>query len=186
MTSARHESVKQPHQDIKNLIRTIADFPKPGIQFRDVSTLINSASGLRATIAVFVDHYKTLPIEKIVAIESRGFILGGAIAERLGCGMVMARKRGKLPAAVERQEYELEYGTDCIEIHKDAISSGDRCLVVDDLLATGGTSLATCQLIERLGGQISGCAFIVNLPELEGAKRLQRYKPFWLVDFAGH
>jgi adenine phosphoribosyltransferase len=177
---------KTRYAGIKSLIRTIPDFPKPGIQFRDVSTLLQDPQGLRAMIAALAEKYRTTPIDKIIAIEARGFIIGGALAERLGCGLVMARKRGKLPGTVERIEYALEYGTDCIEIHNDALRRGERCLVVDDLLATGGTCEATCKLVERLGGEIVGSAFIVNLPELQGDKRLGAYNPFWLVDFEGH
>ena len=133
----------------------------------------------------FVSHYRYSPIDKVVAIESRGFIAGGALAHHLNCGMVMARKKGKLPWLVERQEYQLEYGTDCIEMHRDAIEPGQRCLIVDDLLATGGTCEATCRLVERLAGRIVGCAFIIELAELGGRKRLAQYDVHTLVSFAG-
>src|SRR5262249_24782122 len=125
------------------------------------------------------------PIDKVVAIESRGFVIGGALAHHLNCGMVMARKKGKLPWKVERQEYQLEYGTDCIEIHKDAIKTGERCLIVDDLLATGGTCRATCQLVERLQGKVVGCAFIIELMSLGGRKRLEGYDVRVLVSYEG-
>lgn len=170
---------------IKSLIRTIPDFPKPGIQFRDISTLLNDPWGFKRTIDAFVEHYRYTPIDKVVAIESRGFVVGGALAHHLSCGFVMARKKGKLPGEVTRQEYELEYGSDCIEMHTDAIVTGERVLVVDDLLATGGTSMATCQLIERLGGRIIGCAFVVSLPDLKGAERIKQYDLHWLVEFEG-
>lgn len=171
---------------LKSLIRTIPNFPKPGIDFRDITTLIEDPWGFKRSIDEFVAHYKYSPIDKVVAIESRGFIIGGALAYDLSCGMVLARKKGKLPGAVERQEYKLEYGTDCIEIHKDAVGKGDRCLVVDDLLATGGTCEATCQLVERLGGVVVGCAFIIELTDLGGRKRLAKYDQHSLVTFEGH
>ena len=170
---------------LKSLIRTIPDFPKPGIQFRDITTLFQNPWGFKQAVDEFVAHYRYSPIDRVVAIESRGFVIGGAIAHHLNCGMVMARKKGKLPFFVERQEYQLEYGTDCIEIHKDAISTGDRCLIVDDLLATGGTCQATCQLVERLGGRVIGCAFIIELPELGGRGRRAGYDLHALIEFAG-
>jgi adenine phosphoribosyltransferase len=172
-------------EPLKTLIRTIPDFPKSGIQFRDITTLIQDPWGFKRAIDEFVTHYRYAPIDRVVAIESRGFVIGGALAHHLHCGMVMARKKGKLPWKVERQEYQLEYGTDCIEIHNDAIKSGDRCLVVDDLLATGGTCLATCQLVERLGGNVVGCAFIIELTDLKGRSRLAKYDVHSLVTFEG-
>lgn len=173
-------------EQLKSLIRTIPDFPKPGIQFRDITTLLQDKWGFKRALDEFVSHYKYSPIDKVIAIESRGFVIGGALAHYLSCGMVMARKKGKLPYHVERQEYALEYGTDCIEIHKDAIHSGDRCLVVDDLLATGGTCKATCQIVERLGGRVVGCAFVIELPELGGRAKLAGYDVHALVSFEGH
>jgi adenine phosphoribosyltransferase len=170
---------------IRDLIRTVPDFPKPGIQFRDITTLFRDPWGFRRVIDEFVTHYRYSPIDKVVAIESRGFVCGGALAHHLHCGFVMARKKGKLPGKVERFEYALEYGSDCIEMHADAIRPGERCLIVDDLLATGGTCDATCQLVERLGGAIAGCAFIVCLPGLKGHDRIKRYDCHWLVEFAG-
>lgn len=172
-------------EQIKSLIRTIPDFPKPGIQFRDISTLLADPWGFKQSVDLFVSHYRYSPIDKVVAIESRGFVIGGAIAHHLGCGFVMARKRGKLPGPVERIEYQLEYGTDIIEMHNDAIRRGDRCLIVDDLLATGGTCNATCELVEKLGGRIVGCSFIVNLVDLKGHDKVKRYNCHWLVEFGG-
>lgn len=171
--------------ELKALIRTIPDFPKPGIQFRDITTLLQDPWGFKRAIDEFVTHYKYSPIDKVVAIESRGFVIGGALAHHLNCGLVVARKKGKLPYLVERQEYSLEYGTDCIEMHRDAIKSGERCLVVDDLLATGGTSLATCQVVERLGGRVVGCAFVIELSDLGGRSRLAQYDLHCLVSFEG-
>lgn len=170
---------------LKSLIRTIPDFPKPGVQFRDITTLIQDPWGFKRAVDEFVTHYRYSPIDKVVAIESRGFVVGGALAHHLNCGMVMARKKGKLPWKVERQEYQLEYGTDCIEIHQDAIKAGERCLIVDDLLATGGTCRATCQLVERLKGNVVGCAFIIELNELGGRKRLEGYDVRTLVAYEG-
>lgn len=171
---------------IKTLIRTIPDFPKPGIMFRDISTLLADPWGFKRAIDQFVGHYRYSPVDKVVGIESRGFVIGGAIAHHLNCGFVMARKPGKLPAAVERQSYDLEYGTDTMEIHKDAIKSRERVLVVDDLIATGGTCDATCKIVEKLGGVVVGCGFIVCLPELKGHERINRYDVHWLVEFEGH
>lgn len=171
--------------ELKDLIRTIPDFPKPGIQFRDITTLIQDQWGFKRAVDEFVAHYRYAPVDKVVAIESRGFIVGGALAHHLNCGMVLARKKGKLPWQVERQEYQLEYGTDCIEIHKDAIAAGERCLIVDDLLATGGTCQATCRLVERLGGKVVGCAFIIELSELNGRAKLAGYDVHSLVAYAG-
>ena len=173
-------------QRLKSLVRTVPHFPKSGIMFRDVTTLILDPWGLRRTVEMLSSEaFKHKPT-KIVAIESRGFIFGAAMAERLECGLVLARKRGKLPGATVEIEYDLEYGKDCIQIHKDAIHPGERCLVVDDLLATGGTAGAAATLVERMGGHIVGCSFVVNLPELHGAKRLDRYNLHWLMDFDGH
>ena len=170
---------------IKSLIRTIPDFPKPGIQFRDISTLLLDPWGFKRSVDLFVNHYRYSPIDKVVAIESRGFVMGGAIAHHLSCGFVMARKAGKLPGPVERQEYSLEYGAAIIEVHNDAIKPGERCLIIDDLLATGGTCAATATLVERLGGIVIGCAFIVNLPDLKGQEKLKKYDVHWLVEFEG-
>jgi adenine phosphoribosyltransferase len=154
--------------------------------FRDISTLVNHPDAFREVVDRIVERYKSQNIEKIVAIDSRGFIVGGAIACRLGVGLVMARKPGKLPGKTLRQEYQLEYGKDAVEIHVDAVTAGQRCLVVDDLLATGGTAEAATSLVEKAGGTVVGCAFVINLPELGGEVRLKRYEPFWLIDFPGH
>lgn len=178
--------MSQDLQRLKSLVRTIPDFPKAGIMFRDVTTLILDPWGLRKTIELMCEQAFKLKPQKIVAIESRGFVFGAAIAEKLGCGVVLARKKGKLPGDTVAVEYDLEYGTDCIEIHKDAITLGERCLVIDDLLATGGTAGAAAALIEKMGGHVVGCHFVVNLPELNGSDRLARYDLKWLMDFEGH
>lgn len=171
---------------IKNLIRTIPHFPKEGIMFRDVTTLFADPAGLKATVEAMARICAPYMPQKIVAIESRGFILGGALAKEINAGLVLVRKKGKLPGSVRRLQYELEYGHDTVEIHDDAITPGENCIVVDDLLATGGTCSAACELVEQLGGRISACAFVVNLPELHGTKRLSRYPLHWVVDFEGH
>ena len=158
---------------VKDYIRTIVDFPHEGIMFRDVTTLFADPRGFRMCIDQMLHPYAGQPIDKVVGLEARGFILGGAIAHQLGTGFVPVRKKGKLPGTTISQDYKLEYGEAIVEIHDDAIEAGERILVVDDLLATGGTAEAGIKLIERLGGDIVGCSFIVDLPELGGRKKLQ-------------
>jgi len=176
----------QDLERLKSLVRTIPHFPKQGIMFRDITTLILDPWGLKTTIDLMSEKAARLNPQKIVAIESRGFVFGAALAERLGCGLVLARKKGKLPGETIEIQYDLEYGSDCIQIHKGAISSGERCLVLDDLLATGGTAGAAAELVESVGGDVIGCHFVVNLPELGGTKKLARFKPEWIMDFDGH
>ena len=158
---------------VKDYIRTIVDFPHEGILFRDVTTLFADPRGFRMCIDQMLHPYAGQPIDKVVGLEARGFILGGAIAHQLGTGFVPVRKKGKLPGTTISQDYKLEYGEAIVEIHDDAIEAGERILVVDDLLATGGTAEAGIKLIERLGGDIVGCSFIVDLPELGGREKLQ-------------
>ena len=174
--------------DLKSLVRTIPDYPKPGIMFRDVTTLLKHAVGFNACIERLVEPYRTAGIEAVVGIEARGFILGGAVADRLGTGFVPLRKKGKLPSRVIGQDYELEYGTDIIEVHEDAIRSGERILIVDDLIATGGTAEAACKLVRRVGGIPVGAAFVIDLPELGGAAKLeaQGVPCHTLMAFEGH
>ena len=160
-------------KSVKDYIRTIVDFPHEGIMFRDVTTLFADPRGFRMCIDQMLHPYAGQPIDKVVGLEARGFILGGAIAHQLGTGFVPVRKKGKLPGTTISQDYKLEYGEAIVEIHDDAIEAGERILVVDDLLATGGTAEAGIKLIERLGGDIVGCSFIVDLPELGGRKKLQ-------------
>ena len=160
-------------KSVKDYIRTIVDFPHEGIMFRDVTTLFADPRGFRMCIDQMLHPYAGQPIDKVVGLEARGFILGGAIAHQLGTGFVPVRKKGKLPGTTISQDYKLEYGEAIVEIHDDAIEAGERILVVDDLLATGGTAEAGVKLIERLGGNIVGCSFIVDLPELGGRKKLQ-------------
>ncbi|OGW56949.1 MAG: adenine phosphoribosyltransferase [Nitrospirae bacterium RBG_16_43_8] len=174
---------------IKSKIRTVPDYPKKGIMFRDITTLIKDPVGFRLVIDSLTQRYIAgdVNFDVIVGIESRGFIIGGALSYTLGRGFVPIRKKGKLPAETIKHEYELEYGTDVIEIHKDAIKKGDRVLLVDDLLATGGTAMAAAALIEKLGGSVSEMAFIVDLPDVGGRKKIEAkgYKVFALTEFEG-
>ena len=174
---------------IKSKIRTIPDHPKKGIMFRDITTLIKDPVGFRLVIDNFTQRYikGDIDFDIIVGIEARGFIMGGALSYTLGRGFIPIRKIGKLPGEVESHEYSLEYGTDTVEIHKDAINKGDKVLLVDDLLATGGTALAAATLIEKLGGEVAEMAFIVNLPEVGGEKVLndKGYKIYCQTAFEG-
>lgn len=154
------------------MIRTVPNWPKAGIMFRDITTLLKDPVGLKLCLNDFVERYKEKNIDLIVGIDSRGFILGGALAYLLGKGFVPVRKKGKLPGETESEEYELEYGTDIVEIHKDAILQNQRVVVIDDLIATGGTCLAAVKLVKKLGGEVIECAFIVDLPDIGGSKRL--------------
>jgi adenine phosphoribosyltransferase len=174
---------------IKSRIRTVPDYPKKGIMFRDITTLIKDPVGFRLVIDTMTQHYLSanLEFDTIVGIEARGFILGGALAYTLGKGFVPVRKPGKLPADTIALEYELEYGSDTIEIHTDALGTGQRVLLVDDLLATGGTALAAAGLVEKVGGIVAGMAFIVNLPDVGGEKRLldKGYSLYSVTEFEG-
>jgi adenine phosphoribosyltransferase len=174
--------------DLKSLIRTIPDYPKPGILFRDVTTLFGDAQGFKATLVRMAEPWRGEPIDAVAGIEARGFILGGALADRLGCGFVPIRKKGKLPWKTIGQEYTLEYGVDIIEIHEDAIRPGARILIVDDLVATGGTAEAAAKLVQRSGGTIVGAAFVVDLPDLGGRARLEAMgiRCECLMAFEGH
>ncbi|MGA1825579.1 MAG: adenine phosphoribosyltransferase [bacterium] len=172
-------------EEIKQKIRTIPNFPKEGIMFRDITTLLKDPAGFKLAVEVFVKRYRNIDIDCVMGIEARGFILGGAVAYELGKGFVPIRKPGKLPAEVVSEEYALEYGTDKVEMHKDAIKKGDRCLIIDDLLATGGTMLAACNLAQKLGAKIVECAFIVELPDLGGKNKLSSFNIFTMVEFEG-
>lgn len=174
--------------DIKSVIRTIPDYPKPGIMFRDVTTLLGNARAFRTTVDLLVQPYAGTRIDKVAGIEARGFILAGAVAHQLSVGFVPVRKKGKLPWRTIGQTYDLEYGTDTVEIHEDAVAKGDAVLLVDDLIATGGTAEAAIKLIERAGGTVVGCSFIIDLPELKGRRRLEKMgkKVLSLVEFEGH
>ena len=158
---------------LKDLIRTIPDYPKPGIQFRDITTLLQDPVGFKLAVSQTVDAWKGVRVDKVAGIEARGFILGGAVAYQIGAGFVPLRKQGKLPGETVGQDYELEYGRDRIEIHTDAVSKDDRVLLLDDLIATGGTALAGIDVLEKVGAQIVGCAFVIDLPDLGGAERIR-------------
>lgn len=158
---------------IKSRIRTVPHWPKKGIMFRDITTLLKDPVGLKICIDDFVSRYKDKEIDVVVGIDSRGFILGGVLAYLLGKGFVPVRKKGKLPAETEREEYSLEYGTDVVEIHKDAIEKGQKVLIIDDLIATGGTAMAAAKLVKKLQGEVVEIAFIVDLPDLGGRKKLE-------------
>ncbi len=159
-------------KDVKDYIRTIPDFPHEGIQFRDVTTLFNDARGFRLAVDLLLHPFIGQRIDRVAGLEARGFILGGAVAHQLSVGFLPVRKAGKLPANTISQNYQLEYGEATVEIHDDAVEPGENILIVDDLLATGGTAEAGIKLIERLGGNIVACAFVVNLPDLGGENRL--------------
>ncbi|MBJ3762751.1 adenine phosphoribosyltransferase [Maribius pontilimi] len=157
---------------VRDYIRTIPDFPTPGIMFRDITTLLADPRGFRMCVDQILHPYADQRIDKVVGLEARGFILGGAVAHQLNKGLVLVRKKGKLPAATLSQDYNLEYGSATMEIHDDALQAGERVLIVDDLLATGGTAEAGIKLCERLGAEVVGCSFIVDLPDLGGRERL--------------
>ena len=157
---------------LKRKIRHIPDFPKPGILFYDITTLLQDREGFKQVVEVLAGPYLDKPVDVVVGIESRGFILGGAVADRLGAGFSPVRKPGKLPSRTVRETYELEYGTDCLEMHDDAVRRGQRVLIVDDVIATGGTARATAALVRRLGGEVVGLAFLIELLALNGRARL--------------
>ena len=161
--------------DLKKYIRSIRDFPIKGVMFRDITTLLKEPAALKETLNQLLQFTKGLKIDKVVGIESRGFIFGAMVANELKAGFIPARKPGKLPAETESQTYQLEYGLDKIEIHKDAINPGDKVLIHDDLLATGGTSEAACRLVENLGGDVVQISFIVELSFLNGREKMQKY-----------
>lgn len=172
---------------IKKFIRTIPDYPKPGILFRDITTLLEDPVGFRETINEMVKSVRGLGISKVAGIEARGFIIGGAIAYELGVGFVPIRKKGKLPSDVISQDYQLEYGTDTIEIHIDSIKPLEQILLIDDLLATGGTICAAIDLVEKSQGRVAACSFVVDLPDLGGSQKLSNrgIPMFSLCEFEG-
>jgi adenine phosphoribosyltransferase len=177
-----------PVPDLKSLIRTIPDYPRKGIMFRDVTTLLGDADGFRETIARMAAPYAGSRVQAVAGIEARGFILGGAVADKLGCGFVPLRKKGKLPWKTIGQEYTLEYGVDIIEMHEDALQPGERILIVDDLIATGGTAEAAVKLVQRSGGEVVGATFVIDLPELGGMSKLAALGVggHALITFEGH
>jgi adenine phosphoribosyltransferase len=174
--------------DFKDVIRTIPDYPKPGIMFRDITTLLGNARAFRRAVDELVQPYAGVRVDKVAALEARGFILGGAVAHQLSVGFIPIRKKGKLPYTVIGESYALEYGQDRVEVHIDALKQGEHILLVDDLIATGGTASAGIRLMERAGAQVIGCSFVIDLPELGGAAKLRALgKPVnTLVSFEGH
>ena len=171
-------------EHLKKKIRHVPDFPKPGILFYDITTLLRDPSGLRESLDGLTEPFRNQRIDVVVGIESRGFILGAAVADRLGVGFVPVRKPGKLPARTLQQSYDLEYGADTLEIHQDAITAGQRVLIIDDLLATGGTARATIDLVRKTGGAVAGLAFLVELQFLDGRARLGDVPLFVALQYA--
>ena len=174
--------------DLKDAIRTIPDYPKPGIMFRDITTLLGNARAFRRTVDELVQPYAGLKVDKIAGIEARGFILGGAVAHQLSAGFVPIRKKGKLPHAVVSIAYSLEYGIDEMEMHEDAVQKGERVILVDDLIATGGTATAAVKLLQRIGAEVVAAAFVIDLPDLGGADKLRALgvPVRTLIGFEGH
>ena len=182
-TQGSADATSNVEQQLKNLIREIPDFPKPGILFYDITTLLRNTEGLETLLRELTSPFEKERPDLVVGIEARGFIFGAAIASRLGAGFVPVRKPNKLPAETVSVSYDLEYGQDTLEVHRDAIEPGQRILVVDDLLATGGTAAATCRLVEQLGGEISALAFAVELTFLKGRAKLEGYNVFSLLRY---
>ena len=172
-------------EHLKKKIRTVPHWPKKGVMFRDITTLINDSEGFRETCDRLYEHYRDRDIDVIAGIESRGFIFAAVLAYKMNKGLVIIRKPGKLPAKTVQESYDLEYGSNTIEMHEDAIKPGDKVLIVDDLLATGGTMEAAGKLIRKVGGKVVGCAFVIELPELGGRKKIGHYELFKLIDFEG-
>ncbi len=172
-----------PVEELADLVRDIPDFPGPGIVFKDITPLLAHAEAFTATVDAIGDHFGGTPIDRVLGIEARGFILAAPIAYRFGAGFIPVRKAGKLPFEVEREEYALEYGTDLLEIHKDAVQPGENVLIVDDVLATGGTAAATVRLVEKLGGVVAGLAFIIELGFLHGRDRLGAHPYLALIEY---
>ena len=167
--------------DLAEMIRDVADFPKEGIVFKDITTLIKEPRAFKEVVDLLAEHYAGQEIDLVVAVEARGYIFGAPVAYQLGAGFVPVRKAGKLPAATVREEYELEYGTDSVEMHRDAIEPGQKVLIVDDLIATGGSAAATTRLVETLGGEVVGIAFLIELGFLHGLDKLEGYDVFTLM-----
>lgn len=169
--------------DIKLLIRNVPDFPKKGVQFKDITPILQNKKAFQYVLKQFYDRYKSKKVDAVVGIESRGFIFGGALANMLKCAFIPVRKQGRLPHKTLKQEYSLEYGTNVIEIHQDAIKKGEKVLIIDDLVATAGTALATAKLVEMLGGEIVEIAFLIELKNLKGRKKLNEYKIHSLISY---
>ena len=171
--------------NLKDHIRTVPNWPKEGVMFSDITTLLENPHVFSYVIHRFVEKYRGIGISKVAGIESRGFIFGAPVAKELGVPFILIRKKGKLPSSTVGQDYELEYGTDTIEIHTDTVKDGENILIVDDLLATGGTLQAACKLVEKVGGVVTGAAVVINLPDLNGMEKLNGYDVFHLVEYEG-
>lgn len=169
--------------DLGKMIRDVPDFPKEGIIFKDITTLIKDPEAFKEAVDVLADHYAGRHVDLVAAVEARGYIFGAPIALKLGAGFIPVRKVGKLPAETLREEYELEYGADAVEMHKDAIQPGQKVLIVDDLIATGGSAQATARLVERLGGEVVGIAFLIELTFLHGVDRLKKYDVYTVIEY---
>jgi len=169
--------------DLKNIIRDVPDFPKPGILFRDITTLLQQTDAFQQAVDQLLERYRDMPFDLIAGIESRGFLMGTVLAYELKKGFIPIRKPGKLPAATISAEYSLEYGTDRIEMHVDAVSTGQRVLLIDDLLATGGTMQAACSLIQQAGGEVAECSFLIELAGLNGRAKLDGYNIFSMLTY---
>jgi adenine phosphoribosyltransferase len=175
--------VRDKEMDLKRYIREVQDYPIKGVNFKDITTILQDRDAFRYMVDKMIEPYLGQNIDKIVVIDARGFLLGTAMAYRLNTGVCLVRKEGKLPAETIKESYQKEYGPDILTIHKDTIKKGEKVLVVDDILATGGTVEATSKLVERLGGEIVGMSFIINLPFLGGSEKLNRYNLNWLVEY---
>ncbi|NIN66966.1 MAG: adenine phosphoribosyltransferase [Anaerolineae bacterium] len=169
--------------DLAEMIRDVPDFPKEGIIFKDITTLIKDPEAFKEAVNVLADRYAGQDIDLVAAVEARGYIFGAPIALKLGAGFIPVRKVGKLPAETLREEYELEYGSDAVEMHKDAIQPGQKVLIVDDLIATGGSAAATARLVERLGGEVVGIAFLIELTFLDGVDKLKQYDVYTVIQY---
>ena len=171
--------------DLKSSVRSIVDWPIEGVVFRDLTTLMKDPMALRKSCDILYDRYREQKIDKIVGIDARGFVFGAVLAYKLDLGFVPVRKKGKLPAETIEESYSLEYGSGTLEIHKDSLDSGDRVVIVDDLIATGGTAGATANIVTKLGAQIIECAFLIELPDLKGREQLKGYDVFAMMEFEG-
>ncbi|MDY6905016.1 MAG: adenine phosphoribosyltransferase [Thermodesulfobacteriota bacterium] len=171
--------------DIKAAIRTVPDWPVKGVMFRDITTLLQNPAAFKETIDRFYDRYKDMNIDKIVGIDARGLIFGAPLAYKMEVGFIPVRKKGKLPYKTTGASYALEYGESAVEIHEDAIENGERVLIIDDLIATGGTIEAAIKLVEKLGGEVVECAFVIDLPDLKGKEKIKGYNIFALMEFEG-
>ena len=171
--------------DLKSKIRTVPNWPIEGVMFRDITTLLQDPGAFRQSCDELYERYKNMKIDLVVGLDARGFIFGSVLAYKLGVGFIPIRKKGKLPSKTVSHTYQKEYGPDTMEIHEDAIKKGDQVLIVDDLIATGGTCSAAAALVEKLGGEIVECAFVIDLPELKGKEKLKGYKIFTMLEFEG-